>query len=205
MGGPGVHRSLRFVKHLREFNYNPIVLTIAEEDIQQSGSVMDATLLSSIPSDIEIHRVSSGIPFKLSSVLHKLRIYRLFWYLFYPYFWERSALWPNKALDKAIDLINRHQIDIVYTSSGPFSALKLGYLLKKKTKVKWVADMRDPYTDAYAWSYPSKLHWCLSRAMESRWISKCDRLVVNTPEVKKLYVKRKLKPESEITVITNGY
>jgi glycosyltransferase involved in cell wall biosynthesis len=205
MGGPGVHRSLRFVSHLREFGFDPMVLTIKEEDIEKSKSTIDRSLLSKLPDDIIIQRVESGIPFKLSDILHRLKIYRLFWYFLYPYFWERSAMWPAKAINKAIELIDANNIEIVYTSSGPFSALKLGYLIKKKRNVKWVADLRDPYTDAYAWSYPSRIHWYLSRFKEKKWIGKCDHLIVNTPEVKKLYLKRGLKDESKITVITNGF
>lgn len=205
MGGPGVHRSIRFVSHLRDFGYEPVVLTILEDDIINLNAVTDFTLMDKIPDNIQIHRTSSGTPFSLNNWLIKFKIYRLFWFFLYPLFWEKSALWPSIAIKKALQIIDDNQIDIIYTSSGPFSSLKLGYNITKKRDVKWVADLRDPYTDAYAWSYPSKLHWYLSRFNERRWIRRCHRLIVNTPEVKKLYIKRQLKKESDITVITNGY
>lgn len=205
MGGPGVHRSIRFVRHLREFGYVPIVLTINVEDIKKSGATLDESLLDSIPKDIQVHRVSSGIPFVLNAYLGKLKLYRLFWFFFYPFFWERSAMFPRKAFAKAKELIDTHQLDLVYTSSGPFSPLILGKKLKNQLGVKWIADLRDPYTDAYAWSYPSKWHWYYSRVRERSWLKSCDKLVVNTPEVKKLYIKRNLKDPKDIIVITNGF
>jgi glycosyltransferase involved in cell wall biosynthesis len=205
MGGPGVQRSTRFVQYLNEFGYDPIVLTISEEDIVKMGSSIDHTLSKYIPESTEIVRVESAIPFKLSHFLHSIKLFRVFWFFLYPIFWERSALWPFKTYSKAAELIKKYNIELVYTSSGPFSSLILGQLLKKRLDIKWVADMRDPYTDAYAWSYPSKWHWYFSRYFEKKLLNSCDSLIVNTPEVKKLYLKRGIKNAQTITVITNGY
>ncbi|MCC6818895.1 MAG: glycosyltransferase [Bacteroidia bacterium] len=205
MGGPGVHRSIQFAKNLKDFGYEPIVLTVLIDDIKKSGSTIDTSLLNALPNDLQIERVASGIPFNFINFLHKIKLYRLFWFLLYPFFWERQARWPRIAFERAKKLIQQHNIELIYTSSGPFSPLILGKLLKEKLNVKWVADLRDPYTDAYAWSYPSKFHWYMSRWKEKKWLMACDSLIVNTPEVKKLYTKRGLKKPNDIFVITNGF
>ena len=205
MGGPGVQRSYNFVKELRNAGMHPIVFTIREADINSAKVQKDTTLIDKIPKDIKIVRVDAGQNFKLVEILMKLRVYRLFWYVLYPFFWEKMAKWPFKSYKQAKILMLEHELDTVYTSSGPFSSLILGYLLKKRLGVTWIADLRDPYTDAYAWSYPSKLHWIVSRCFEKWILSKVDELIVNTPEVKKLYVKRQILPDNKITVITNGY
>jgi glycosyltransferase involved in cell wall biosynthesis len=205
MGGPGVQRSYNFVKELSKQGYSPIVLTIRESEIDAAKYQKDLSLLNKIPANIEIVRIDSGQNFALVKNLMKWRVYRLFWYFFYPLFWEKMANWPFVAFRHAKRLILENDLDLVYTSSGPFSSLILGYLLKKRLGIKWVADLRDPYTDAYAWSYPSKLHWMFSRVWEKWILSSADQLIVNTPEVKKLYLKRNILPESKINVITNGY
>ena len=205
MGGPGVQRSYNFVKELSNQGYSPIVLTINEVDIDSAKYQKDLTLLEKLPSNIQIVRVESGQYFKLVKTLIKLRVYRLFWYFFYPFFWEKMANWSFVAYKHAKKLIIENNLDLVYTSSGPFSSLILGYLIKKRLKVKWVADLRDPYTDAYAWAFPSKIHWRVSRLCEKWILSKADQLIVNTPEVKKLFIKRNILPASKINVITNGY
>ena len=48
LGGPGVQRSVKFVKYLRDFGYEPIVFTreCKNED------VMDETLLKDIPDGV---------------------------------------------------------------------------------------------------------------------------------------------------------
>lgn len=205
MGGPGVQRSIRFVQHLNEFGFTPVVLTISENDAKLAGYQMDDSLNTMIPADTTIERVPSSIPIRLINVLNRLKIYRMFWFFLYPFFWERMALWPFKTFKKAKQLILEQDIKIIYTSSGPFSSMVLGRLLKRRLGVKWVADMRDPFTDAYAWSFPSKFHWLLARRFETKILSETDRLIVNTPEVKKLYSSRRILNPDKITVITNGF
>jgi glycosyltransferase involved in cell wall biosynthesis len=200
-----VHRSLNLVKHLREFGYEPIVLTIDEKSIDKAGYTKDQTLLNELPVGAVIKRMPSHEPVKLIKVLMKLRIYRLFWFFFFPFLWEWSFLWSLHAIKVAKQIIIDEKIDIVYTSSGPFSSLVTGYILKKKLGIKWVADLRDPYTDAYAWDFPSKFHWQLTRKIEARVLAKPDFLIVNTNAVKRLYIKRGLRNGKEIAVVNNGY
>src|ERR1700758_4139980 len=158
MGGPGVQRSTKFVSYLKQFDYDPIVFTIKEDDILKMSVNIDNTLLDSIPKDIKIIRTNSGELFWLTKILNALKLYRLFWYFLFPFFWEKSVFWPFINFFKAKKIVNEEDIKIVYTSSAPYSSMLLGFFLQKKNKVKWVADLRDPYTDAYAWSFPSKLH-----------------------------------------------
>lgn len=205
MGGPGVQRSTRFVQHIQDYGLEPVVFTIRTEDIEKSGDQQDKSLLNLIPNNIEVIRVSDSRNHKITAILNRLRIYRLFWFFLYPLFWERMAMWPYKSYKQAAETIKKNKIKIVYTSSGPFSSLILGYLLKKRLGIKWIADLRDPFTDAYAWSFPSRLHWLISRKFEKWILSKCDHLIVNTPEVKNIYLKRNILNFNSITVITNGY
>lgn len=204
MGGPGVYRSLQLVKNLPSNGYNPIVVTISLEDIKASGYPEDPTLLIEI-ENLNIIRVPTSEPKNLKRFLTRLRIFRLFWFFLYPLFWESSALWPFAAYKHCKRLIKNNEIKLIYTSSGPYSSLLLGFLLKFNLRVKWVADLRDPFSDAYAYVWPSKLHWYFSRSLERFVLRYADKVIVNTPEVEKLYLKRKLVKRDKITYVTNGY
>lgn len=204
-GGPGVHRSLNFVNHLRSFGYEPIVLTVKEEDLRKGGYEWDDSLKSRIPPGLEVHRCGSGEPFSLRRILLRLRLFRLFWFFLYPLFWERTAGWPRAAMPSALRLIRKHQIRLVYTSSAPFSSALLAYRLKKKTGIRWVADLRDPFTDGYQWDFPSRLHWLFMRRMEKRILNHADHLVVNTPEVRNLMLARGILTAEKVSAITNAY
>ncbi|MFN0202340.1 MAG: glycosyltransferase [Bacteroidia bacterium] len=204
-GGPGVHRSLNFSKYLLDYGYKPYVFTIKEEDIIRAKTKMDNGLLAQVPSEVEVIRVPSHEPLGFIEMMVKLRLFRLFWVFLYPLFWEYSALWPFYSYKKAKEIIEKEDIKLVYTSSGPFAPMILGYLLQKRLKMKWVADLRDPFTDAYAWQFPTKFHWYLARLFEKWIFSKPDKLIVNTPEVEKLYLKRKIISPDKITHIVNGF
>ena len=50
MGGAGVQRTTKFVKYLRDFGFEPIVVTK-----EHMGGLSDKTLLQDIPQDIKIY------------------------------------------------------------------------------------------------------------------------------------------------------
>ncbi|MCK6640120.1 MAG: glycosyltransferase [Bacteroidia bacterium] len=204
-GGAGVQRSVKLVSHLREFGYEPIVLTVREEDVVKGGYPRDESLLLKLPEGIKIVRTPSYEPIDLINKLVRWRLFRAAWFFCYGRFWERSAAWPSKVLPEAEKLIREHNIRLVYTTSGPFSSLQLGLALKKSMGVKWVADLRDPYTDAYAWDFPSKWHWLLQRKFENKTIPEADKVILNTPEVQKLFIARGLTTSAKSVCITNGY
>lgn len=204
-GGPGVQRSVAFVKNLRALGYDPIVLTIHEEDIRKGGYQTDESILKVLPADLQIIRTPAHEPIAWIRFLMKIKLYRMVWFFFYPLLWEWSARWPKKVYGKAEELVKQHNIKLVYTTSGPFSSMELGKLLQERLGVKWVADLRDPYTDAYAWQFPTKFHWLAQRRFEKKLFCLPDHMIVNTEAVRKLYLKRQLIAEDKITVITNGY
>lgn len=205
MGGPGVSRSLNFVKHLPAYQYQPVVLTISLEDIKEGAYPMDDTLMKQVPDIVTIIRTKTYEPRQFKELMMRLRIFRILWFVLYPLLWESCALWIFSAFGTGIKVIREKNIQLIYTSSGPFTTLLIGLLLKIKLKIKWIADLRDPFTDGYQWHFPSKLHWYFARRIEKWVLNKADHLIVNTPEVKNLFIKRKILLEEKISVITNGY
>lgn len=205
MGGPGTNRSVQFVKYLTEMGYDLTVLTVPESEIEGGFYPVDRSLLEWLPPNLKVIRIGTGEPVKLKQIGFKYRFYRLIWLFFFPWLYEGASLWPRQCYQPMLDLIRKEGIELIYTSSGPYSPMALAAKLRRKTGVKWVGDLRDPYSDAYAYVWPTKLHWFYSRWWERRIFRQADKLIVNTPEVKKLYIKRHLVPENKMEVITNGF
>jgi glycosyltransferase involved in cell wall biosynthesis len=203
--GPAVNRALQFAKYLSAQGYELHVITNTLEDIRVGSYPTDPTLLEQLPPDLKIHRIPNGDPYKFRHWAMRWHIFRIFWTFFYWRFWEQSATWPRHCLQPALDLIEKEDIRIVWTTAGPFTSAKLGAMLRKRAPVKWVCDLRDPYTDTYTFHFPTKFHWHLSRWMERRIFGRADKLVVVTPGMKRLYLRRGIVPADRITVITNGY
>ena len=151
LAGPGVHRSLNFVKNLRDFNYNPIIIKADEKKMNHDTIKIDHSLLTNLPKDLTIINTHPFNFDRTRNFLMKLKLFRIFWFIFYPLFWTTGALWPFLIFSKVKKEALTYKTEIVYTTSGPFNSWILGYLLKRKLKLKWVGDIRDPFTDGYMW------------------------------------------------------
>lgn len=57
---------------------------------------------------------------------------------------DRFWTWEKGAIKKGNELIKKHNIKYIYTTSLPFTTFKIGNALKKKQDIKWIADFRDP-------------------------------------------------------------
>ncbi|MEM7038209.1 MAG: glycosyltransferase [Bacteroidota bacterium] len=205
LGGGGVNRAMQFAKYLSDMGYELHVLTVSMKDIEEGVYPRDDSLLERLPDDLRIYRVPIHYPKRFRNFMIRIKLFRLFWFFFYPLFWEPSAFWPYYSYKTAKKIIEDNDIDLIWNTSGPFVSSQLAWKLKRRCKVKWVCDLRDPFSDTYSFAWPSKLHWYFSRWMEKRVFRRADKLVVVTPGMKRLYLKRNLVDPDKLVVITNGY
>ncbi len=59
---------------------------------------------------------------------------------------DRFWTWKKSAIKKAKEVIEKENIQIVYTTCLPFTSNEIGIELKKSCNIKWIADFRDPIT-----------------------------------------------------------
>lgn len=222
-GGAGVQRGLKFVKYLPEFGIQPIVLTV--DPGSASYPSIDASLMAEVLAGIEVVRTKSFEPLRLlaavggkgavphagfagsgrQSVMQRaMRWVRGNWMI--P---DARRGWVRHAVRTAIDIIERERIDTIVTSSPPHSSQLIGLELKKRfPKLRWIADLRDPWTDIY---FAKELHkgpraLRLDAQWEARVMKEADALVVVGPSMKKSFAERYgSEVEKKISVITNGY
>ncbi len=199
MGGPGVQRSVKFVKYLRNYGYEPIVLTRNMENV----TVRDETLLKDIPEGVKVIRVKSREPedwkgiFRIpGKVVERLLI---------P---DGAVIWTQLAKRKAVELIKSENIEYIYTTSSPYSAHLLGrYVKKKLPNVKWVVDFRDEWTNnPYTLDNPhNALRAKIEKYMEHAVLLEADALITNTPVMKENFLKTHSLKDENFHVISNGY
>ena len=87
--------------------------------------------------------------------------------------------WNKYALNAAFDILKDKNIRAVITSSPPHSTQLAGLKLKKKTNIKWIADLRDPWTDIY---YSEKMYQTsfavkINLSMERKVLNCADRVI----------------------------
>jgi len=207
IAGGGVSRSLNFLTHLSQFGVETAILTVKLSEDDRSRHSIDDSRLDQLDPSLKIFRTPTRFPYGTIQKLKALLPERIFSYLsffLFPFLNSQQAWWSICSIPSAIRIVKKESIEVIFTSASPHSVMVTGLVTKLFTKAKWICDLRDPYTDGYQWHWPGKLHWYLSRALEKLCFYFADELVVNTPEVKACYLKRNLKLESSISVITNG-
>ncbi len=162
-GGPGVQRVLKHTQYLPEFGYNPIILTVENGQFP----ARDESLLEKIPSNVPVYRTKIFEPYDIYrmftgkakdaavdvNVIHKdgtklggkEKIAELIRSTFFiP---DARIGWLLTAKSKAIEIVNKHNIAAVYSSSPPYTASLIARYVKRHTGIPWIAGFRDPWTD----------------------------------------------------------
>jgi len=116
--------------------------------------------------------------------------------------------WNKFAIKKAGELIKTHGIETIITTSPPHSTQLIGLDLKKKHGVKWVADMRDPWTKIYYVSELLQTKWAQNKNanLERTVLENADSVITVSQSLASEFCELapRLKPES-IEVISNGF
>jgi len=250
IGGIGVQRPLKFTRYLREYGWEPVVLTTDEAYSVQN----DPSLLAEIPAGVKVVRcedplsratrklvssttssavsktsgasttssavseisseaaqggretsvpsvTSGGWRKRLKQVLSHLKNA-----LLVP---DESVLWALRATRHGKQLVDESRfagtqpIDCIYTTSGPHSTHLVGWLLKRGTRVKWVADFRDPWTQNMHFNH-SGVRKAVEEWMERRVFADADAVITVTAGFADLFRRKYPKYAHKLQVIRNG-
>jgi len=221
-GGAGVQRWLKFAKYLPEFGWQPVILTVDPE--YASYPQRDESLLSEVDPGCLVYTTKS------------FELYNLYKFISgkkeVPYggfanetkegFFQKASKflrgnfllpdprkgWNKYALKKAAELIREYNIDTVVTTSPPHSTQLIGLKLQQQFKIRWIADLRDPWTDIYY--YNQFKHTALARKIDQKYernvIEWADRIFTVSNDLDRIFSeKSKLPVGSKIHVIPNGF
>lgn len=119
---------------------------------------------------------------------------------------EIESLWIPGAVRRARQLVNRHAIEAVVTTSPPNAAHLVGLHLKRRLRIPWIADLRDPIIDNFAYQRTGSLGDRFTQWLERTTLTHADQVVVTCPELAERLLDRygTLRP-GKIATITNGY
>ena len=216
-GGPGVQRWLKFVKYLRDYGVDP-VLYVPENP---HYPLIDEGFLDEIPTDIKIYkghifepyrfagmvsrkktdRISSGIiTAKDQSLLEKTMLW-VRGNFFIP---DARIYWVKPSVRFLSDVLNKEGIKTIITTGPPHSVHLIGYRLKQKYGMQWLADFRDPWTSI---GYHKKLKLAKvsqrkHKRLEQLVLNAADKIIVTSFTTKNEFGTITSRP---IEVITNGY
>lgn len=199
MGGAGVQRTTKFVKYLPEFEIDPIVIT--KEHV---GELTDTSLLKDLPEDLKVYRLKAydtvnrkgllKVPFKILGTRILSPDSEYFWYYF------------NRK--KVAEIIKKHKINCIYTTSFPYSSHLMGLYLKRLfPNIRWITDFRDEWTNNpyHLDSIYKRIKLKFEKKKELSVTNECDFLITNTPFMLENFIKDNPTLVGRSNYIPNGY
>lgn len=217
-GGPGVQRVLKFSRYLRDFGWAPTVLTV------RNGAYpnLDPTLASEIPDSVSVHRTSSWDPYSLyarwlgkeraetvsvgfldgDEDCLKKRLAR--WVRANVFLPDARVGWVPFGIREHRRMNGSRDVDAVLSSGPPHSTHLIARSLRRRLKVPWIADFRDPWTDVtYCDRLPAtRLARKLDESLEKTVLADADLVTTVSPSWQDLLAQKSATP---IELIRNGF
>ena len=213
-GNVGVLRTLRFIKWLPAFGWEPIVLTARNAKVQN----LEPSLTEKVGANVPVYRSysfealnsgksilgngSNGQRSLLTRALYKVPT-DLWNYCAVP---DDKRGWVPFAIRTGTKVFHEHKFDAIYVSGKPFSSYFIGQALSERFGVPWIMDLRDLWTLNRLRGPKNWLHARLNPRLERRFIQSAATVVANTPGNRRDFIRQYPDcPPEKFVAITNGY
>lgn len=218
-GGSGVQRWLKFVKYLPSFGWTPYVFTPENPSVEGR----DESLLKDVPKEAEVIHFPIWEPyglFRKTSSMVKSPVRQIDLVstgkrgLFQSIAtWVRGNLlipdprifWVKPSVQFLSDFLRSNGIRTIVTTGPPHSLHLIGLKLKKKDpSLRWIVDLRDPWSEWDLLDTLSLTFWARRRhqALEWKVLQAADEVITISP-----YLVERFENlgESKVNLITNGF
>lgn len=236
IGGSGVQRPGKFVKYLSLYGWQPYVVSTDEDPEQGVDCTLLKDIPGDVnvwrvptPRPKPVNRLAHAVGWKpatpqmdetssspsvqsppqFSLALWVKRLRRAILaplYLIQNPPVDQNLFWSLRVVPLARQIIKQGDIDVILTTSPPWSPLLTGFLLKLLTGKPWVADFRDPWTDNTFIYFPTAIQRWFDAHLERFLVRRANALVAVTPPLVQGLTERvagsKKKPP---VLIPNGW
>jgi len=209
MGLSGVQRTLKFVKYLKNYNWEPTVITTGKVAYFAHDDSLQKELAE---TGVRVIRVAGSDPnsilskkgtVKLPSEFIRNTFNKLSQIFFIP---DNKNSWSKKAFKKATELIASEHFDCVFITGPPFSQFDAFSSLKKKYNIPIVLDYRDLWYESYFAFYPTPFHKRIHKKKEYQALKAADLIIVTNRKLKeKLLSSFQFLTFNDIVIIPHGY
>jgi glycosyltransferase involved in cell wall biosynthesis len=224
VGEVGAKRIASFCRYFPEAGVRPIVLTAQEKfysyqdgtALPPAGVEMERTTVWPTPLDF-YRRWKTGdgasatrtTEMTGSGTAAKAKM---------PTWLQRNALallqtpdpywgWYFPAINAGVKLIQKHRVAAIFSSGPPWISHMVARALKKKSRLAWFADFRDPWghdphqpKDKPGWK-----SWA-EQALEASCVLRADRILCNTDRLRALFLERYSgRDANHFLTLTNGF
>ena len=200
--------------------HNPIVVTVDEK--YASYNQKDYSLLKEI-DNIETYKTKSFDLLKLYSFIksgnttksipqsyipNKSFFDKFTSFLRLNFFIPDSRVgWNKYAYKKVINIISNKKIDCLITTGPPHSTHLIGLKIHNKYKLKWIVDLRDPWTEIFYLKNRFRFHFSKqkNKKLESEVLENSDAIITTVGEKYHKLLSAKVSNKEKIYKIYNGF
>lgn len=199
-------RVLRFSRYLSRYGWQAVVLCV---EGGAKHEPRDPRLLEEVPPEVLVERVPCLEPDNFSDSWEVPRekvvrnLFKTFDKVLFP---DDRALWIKPLTRKALTLIEKHDIKVLWATAQPWSTLVAARDIKRLTGLPLVLDFRDDWTTSNA-DFRKTKRLAKEQALEQSVLRAADAVVSVTPQIVEELKKRapkELGPE-RIHYIPNGF
>jgi len=186
----GVLRTLKFTQYLRGRGWASHVISVPPERYLS----LDDRLAQQIPPETPVTRVWAPDLSKSLAVRGR--------YPGFAAFPDRYWPWLFPAVRAGLRIVRESGADAIFATSPTPTALWIGMRLKARTGLPLIIDFRDPWVD----NATPPVRRFFEAWLERRFMRNADRIICNTPALRRDFVARYPEvPAERFVVITNGY
>ncbi len=218
-GGVGVLRTLKFAKELRKFGWEPVIFTAKGAHYPS----YDPSLEADIPADITVLRRPILEPNALYARLlgrkgtekpkdilyipdqnpSKMQQWAV-WLRANFFVPDARCLWISPSVRWLRRYLKKEPVAAILSSGPPHTNTRIAYLLHRATGIPWVADWRDPWTQADYFQQLPLTTWGAAkhRRQEQAALQTASRTLIVS---KRWAEDLKVIDAPRVHVLTNGY
>lgn len=200
----GSARPARFVKHLKKFGINPIVVTLDPEnyaDVYPTAKI-DSNLLEDYNLDFEILNVPSKslIKGQRNKITYFLDVF------FSKYKSNEHKYWADNYHSVVDAWLKDNTVQAIVVTAPPFNVLPLAVATSKKHDLPLIIDMRDHWTLWVMTPYGSYYNYIASRLAENKVFRHAKKIIATSKVTQEDFMEfhPNIAPE-KFKYIPNGY
>ncbi len=190
-GGIGTLRLAKLAKYLPQFGWEPVVLT----------AEIEAGAPQTLPVEIDEARIIRVPHFYLGRSITRIRPLGILYELpIIGTLLSEPIGWYFHAVKEGLKILNKGDIDVIFSSSQPRVSHLIASRLHRKTKIPWVAEYRDLWVNPY--NNRNRFYNFFDRKLEKSVMKGCDLLITvsesTAKELEAVHSKR-------VETIHNGF
>lgn len=209
MGLSGVQRTLKFVKYMPKYNWQPTVLTAGDVGYYAHDNSM---MKEAEDAGIRIIRTEGK---DINSLLSKYGtitiptefirniLSRISKAVFIP---DNKKAWADKAYFKAKELLEQEKFDAIYVTIPPYSSFVMAARLKKEFDIPLFVDYRDLWFKNQFSFYPTPYHRYKHKKLEYSSLKMAEKVITINRRIKENILTRYgFLNFEDVVIIPHGY